>query len=251
MGTIKELLLPVSILTLACAIAWLGFALFRAADTLPDLTRSIDSANETLAPALEQVPAILEDVDLALEEIAAVRESIPAILDEVEAVRESVPAVLAEMEAYREIIPETLDRAEGIAMQLDTAASKAGEGVASGIFTGILKAPVRIIGDITGSLLPAGKLRGKDREAVIARISGFVQNAEPGDTAVIFADNTDFSFPVKLVAEETEGDVRCRIIEITASEKRRRQSVTNARLCLDAEGTWSIADETTRRVGSS
>ncbi|MCU7842991.1 MAG: hypothetical protein KZQ93_04040 [Candidatus Thiodiazotropha sp. (ex Monitilora ramsayi)] len=103
-----NILLAMSIFSVAAAIIYFTRELVLFRGELPTILHQIESTSEKVDPILDEVAAIREQIPLIMDEMAAIRKEVPGILDEVENTRALVPGLLAESAQIRQLVPGTL-----------------------------------------------------------------------------------------------------------------------------------------------
>lgn len=223
-------------------------------EQVPPILEELEAIRATIPPILEETAAIRAAIPPILAESAAIREQIPSIMAEVddieaqipfiiaeiEAVRATIPDIIEQVEAVRLEIPQHLDQAERISENIETAGQKAGEGAVTGVFTGIVKAPMSIVTGIGGSLLPSSDLSEQDRIEIVKAVEDIVENGTKGESATW--KNPDSGVRGKVVIREhyEDADPPCMIIRITAYRSYKKLGEADARICRDADGAWAF-----------
>ena len=95
-----EILRIASLVTLALALAYFGYGLHRAVDTL--------------RPVAGEIASITAQIEATRQTLEPLIEATPVALDQVERVQERVPEILAELERYRVLVPEVLAEIEAV-----------------------------------------------------------------------------------------------------------------------------------------
>jgi len=119
---------------------------------LPAILVEVKEVREQIPAVLVEVKEIRQQVPLVLTEVKLYRQQIPLILDEVEEVRILVPDILTEVASMREAIPPMLVQGERMIREARTAGKEASEGAVTGVFTGIIKAPFKLVGGLGRSM---------------------------------------------------------------------------------------------------
>ena len=123
---VANILLAMSIFSLAVAIIYLTRELVLFRGELPTLLHQIESTSEKVDPILDEVVAIREQIPPVLDEVAALRKEIPGILNEVEHVRSLVPGLLAESAQIRQLVPGTLKTIDNASNAIQQASRQVG-----------------------------------------------------------------------------------------------------------------------------
>ena len=129
---------------------------------VPDLLLQVKETTAVLAAYEAQLPNIIAQLELANENIGVVTPTLPDMIESsnqmstaISETNESVkrltpliPQVLDEIAATRQALPGLLDRADNLVASAKDVGSQTTQGAVSGIFTGLLKAPVTILGTL-------------------------------------------------------------------------------------------------------
>ena len=115
---LASLLLPLSLFSIAAALAYFTYEMSAVSRQIPDILERIDSTSENIGPVLDEVGNILDLVPPILKEVEETRKLIPPILKEVEQTRKMIPPILSEVEQTRKQIPAVLKESEAIRGEL-------------------------------------------------------------------------------------------------------------------------------------
>ena len=193
------------------------------------------------APILEEAAAYREQIPSILEEIDDIEQRIPPIVAEVEAVRtKTIPDIIEQVEAIRAEIPQHLDKAEQISENIETAGQKAGEGAVTGVFTGIIKAPMSIVSGISGTVLPSSDLTEEDRLYIVKAVEELVDGGREGEVTSWKNPNSGVRGKVSITEIQESADPVCMIINMTAYRRYKKLGEANARICQDSDGAWEF-----------
>lgn len=281
-----------SLIVLAAAVAYFGYALIRTADKLVMAVQQAREISESVQPLIELAPRFLEESEklrgtatAVLEEVAATRALVPPILNEaaeiravmptvwaqlelirtesaavrreVAEVRGQLPAILSEMEAYRALIPTildeserirllvppTLDRIDAIVVKADKIAQTAGENVFTGMISGIFKAPLSLMGKVTGLLLPSGvQVSDADRRGLERDIQAFLSSAKVGDVGEYTSDQSALHWEYELLSDSENDGELCRTLGVNSYQNREQLQQTDIVICQDRDGHWLVQD---------
>ena len=106
-SSFKSILFSFSLLALACALTYFGYALIRVVDQIPGVLEHLDKTSKTVEPITAQIPDVLDTVN-------QVSASIPSVVEEAKAYRQLVPEILTEVKTIRETLPDVLSRVDAI-----------------------------------------------------------------------------------------------------------------------------------------
>jgi surface antigen len=267
----SRLFFSFSLVCLAGAIAYFSYALIQAVDELPELLDQVDEAAAFMGPVLqeaesitalipsiveevaqvrEQIPAILAEVGaLRLElpailaEVEKTRESIPPILAEVEQVRQAIPPVIAEVANVREQLPSTMDRAERLIAEASSAGKQASEGAVTGFFTGIVKAPFKMVSGASSSVFKtAGSMSQGDIKLLTDSALMRLNNAKVGSVERWGNQKSAVGGEITVVKEYSVAGRLCRVLSFTIVNKGKLQESNESAACLDENNEWVVSE---------
>ncbi|BES70096.1 hypothetical protein RE428_11140 [Marinobacter nanhaiticus D15-8W] len=213
-------------------------------ELLPSVLDEVRATRETVPAILTQTERMRVESQAIRKEIALTRDQIPPLLAELEAYRTLIPQILAESERIRQLVPPTLDRVESIVTQADEVASTAGENVFTGMISGIVKAPFKLIGSAASAIAPSGvNVSEADTEILEQRIETFLGTAEVGDIEAYVSRDGTLTWRYGLTAKTTEDSETCRELDLTTLRSRKQIKSTQLTICLNqAEGEWYLKD---------
>tara|TARA_B110000902_G_scaffold62661_1_gene74209 strand:+ start:9800 stop:10723 length:924 start_codon:yes stop_codon:yes gene_type:complete len=110
----KNYALPGSILGLAVAIAYLGYALLTFTLALPASLDKIENTAKSIALLEDEIAMIIEQVPNIIQEVEQVRTLVPDVLKESAMIRADTLLVQKEMQAYRLVLPSILDESASV-----------------------------------------------------------------------------------------------------------------------------------------
>lgn len=228
---------------------------------VPPVLEEIKKTRESIPPILneikqtrEQVPAILNEVSqtraqipAVLHEVEQTRKQIPAVLDEVAATREIVPDVLEEVEKTRQVLPPMLDQAEKIVADAGQIGKKASEDAVAGVFTGIVKAPFKIIGGIGKSLtktfgVEVEGITEEDRVMIAESSEVLLATGVEGESKVWSNPNSGNEGVVTFVEKRKIQGRDCTMLHYTAMVSSKKAIDRRMPVCLNAQGEWELAE---------
>ncbi|MEZ8093753.1 hypothetical protein ACED51_06650 [Photobacterium swingsii] len=224
---------------------------------IPEVLEHVDAINQSIPPILQRVDDITTQIPLILAQVDAVEKQIPPILAESKQLRQQVPAVLKRVDSTNKSIagvssqiPAILDESEAIradapvlladAQQLvndvETVGQQASEGFVSGVFTGILKAPLSILPDGT-PLFSRTSLSEKDEKMMNETVSELLATNQLGSKKTWFNSATQIGGEITLFASQQD-PAQCRVLKIELSKKRRQLESRATELCKNNQGKW-------------
>ncbi|MDO3720766.1 hypothetical protein QVZ43_03460 [Marinobacter sp. chi1] len=208
---------------------------------VPDVLDESAAIRQSLPAILEQTDLMRKEAAQIRAEAARIRAQIPDLVIESEAYRLLVPQILDESRRIRETIPPTLNRIEGIVLEADEIASSAGENVFTGMISGIFKAPVKLLGNVTDFLLPSNaKLSDSDEAELKNRMRGFVNTAEIGDMQTFVTEDPNISLQYELLSNRVIDGMDCRLVALRSRKGDELFKKTELQICRDTEGEWFL-----------
>ncbi|OAN13341.1 hypothetical protein A3K86_16955 [Photobacterium jeanii] len=208
----------------------------------PILTR-IDAINAQIPTVLAQVDAIEKQIPPILAESQQLRQQVPSILKQVDntnttikGVSRQIPTVLAESQAIRHDAPILLADAQRLVSDVETVGQQASEGFVSGVFTGILKAPLSILPDGT-PLFSRTSLSDKDEKLMKEAVVTLLDVDKVGSQQSWFNSSSQIGGEVTLFTSHDDPN-QCRVLKIELTKKRRQLESRATEVCKDAKGKW-------------
>ncbi len=235
-------------------------------DVIPSILEEVAATREVIPPILEQVEETRKIVPPILAEVEQTRKQIPDVLKsvdnvswavvqttkEMKALRPVIPEVIAqidattqEIEATRNSIPPTLDRLDLMIERARVAGREASEGAVTGIFTGILTAPFRLVGGM-GSMVAPGSEAAKyfserDYELMREAVRPLSQ-ATTGFTQSWQNPESDTRGNLTLVQIYKYEGTECRDIKNQAWKGADKIYDDVVTFCMNGDGTWQQRD---------
>lgn len=226
-------------------------------EQVPDVLAQVDAINQKIDPILQrvdditaQIPPILAQVDAVEKQIPPIlaeskqlRQQVPAVLKRVDSTNKSIagvsrqiPAILNESEAIRADAPVLLADAQQLVSDVETAGQQASEGFVSGVFTGILKAPLSILPDGT-PLFSRASLSDKDEKMMQETVVELLASNKLGSKKTWYNSSTQIGGEITLFASKSDPS-QCRTLKIELSKKRRQIESRATEVCKDSQGKW-------------
>lgn len=208
---------------------------------VPSVLGESEAIRKTLPPILQQADVWRQESAQVRAEIASVRALVPDLLAELEAYRAIVPTVLAESQNIRRTIPPTLDRVEKIVLDAKEIASTAGESAFTGVITGILKAPINLLGSAAQLLVPGDvKISDEDRARLESRLQTFLQTAEVGDSQEYTTSDGAITGRFEVISDSFAGGELCRTLGLKSFRKGKLLQEQDLQICRDENDRWSL-----------
>jgi len=154
---------------------------------IPGILKEVKQTRALITPILKEVRLNRELVPSILKEVKQTRKLVPSILKEVKQSRELVPPILKEIKQTRESIPGLLAGADEVVVKAAQIGKSASEDAVAGLFTGLIKAPFKIVGN-AGSMLfgssdpDANKLTDLDNKIIKAKLNKILTSGKAGET---------------------------------------------------------------------
>ncbi len=243
---------------------------------IPTVTRESQEIRQQVPLILDEVSAIRQQIPLVLTEVRETRDQIPRVLAESERIRKMVPSVLDEVKNTREVIPSILSRVDKVSEQvplvLDEVAKtreavppmlsqaeqivtdarglgqETSEGAVTGLITGALKAPFKVVGSIGKTLfgVSAGsrdQLQADDMGEIKQAMNEVLVAGRINQVAAWRNERTGSRGTVKLIGTTVVEERVCCILHfevVPAKGKRISRDVT---FCRDDDKGWSPIEE--------
>ncbi len=207
-----RILLILSILCLAAAIAYLG--------------HNLSKATEEVKQVRTQLPNMIENVT-----------------EEVEQVRLIVPDVLEESQALRDTVPPSMSRAEALMTRAEGLAQSAGEDAVAGLFTGIIKTPVSFLSSVSKKTQSVLGLGDKDVHAVQKAALDLLNSGEIKKSQNWENPSSGSKGTITLLDQTEVDGLRCHQLNIEIKKRLRNDTSHTLKACLNSEGSWYEREE--------
>lgn len=231
-------------------------------DLVPPILEEVRKTRKAIPPILKEVEQIRKQVPPILEEVAATRKQIPDIIKstdkasdavtkaalEVAATRKVIPDVLDEVEKTREAIPPMLDKADRIVANAGNIGKDASEDAVTGVFTGIIKAPFKLVGSIGKSItgaLGAGveALSGDDEKMITDFSNELLMSGIVGETHSWVNPENGNKNTVSLIETRTIDGQQCKIVHVEVHSSNNKHIDNNITACLNDESEWELIEK--------
>jgi ABC-type transporter Mla subunit MlaD len=242
-------------------------------EQIPEILAEVEEVRKLVPPILEEVAQTRNAIPPILNEVAASRQTIPPILKESEQLRNELPAVLKsvdnvswalvqtnkQLESYRPLAPEaineiqltreaidpTLDRLDRMIERARAAGREASEGAVTGVFTGILAAPFRIVGGISSSFSGLSQNEAKYfSESELAeygeKIGELLKTGKEGDTTKWTSNSSDARGEFTIKEVYSRDGRKCEIVLARAWKDGKRVVNKTYDLCLNDNNEWEL-----------
>jgi len=224
---------------------------------IPAILNQLDQTTQTLADYEGHVPSVVEQVASINTNVAQFTPHIPELLastrqmsktidDTNETMRQItplVPEVLEEVATTREELPGLLDRVDTLVANAKDIGSKTTQGAVSGIFTGILRAPVDLLGSLAS---PFTQQFDKSTTEVLKEEDYFQLNQAIERAWQLETDNQPVSWQTKndnrgnvtIVKRTSENCFVARISIQVKNKKKRKADTREIAMCRTKKGTF-------------
>lgn len=242
-------------------------------EQVPGILAEIEEVRKLVPPILEEVAQTRNAIPSILNEVAATRQTIPPILKEAEQIRNELPDVLKsvdnvswalvqtnkQLESYRPLAPEaireiqltreaidpTLDRMDRMIERARVAGREASEGAVTGVFTGILAAPFRIVGGLGTSITGLTKKEASyfsEEELSDYRKKGgeLLLTGKEGDTMKWQSQVSDARGEMTIRKVYTKDGRKCEIVDSKLWKDGKRVVNKKLDLCLEGQNVWEL-----------
>lgn len=210
---------------------------------IPGILEEVEAVRKTVPPVLTEWHATrTKTIPDVVREVEAVRNQLPAIVEESRQYRQqTIPDVLQESQQIRAAIPPTLTRTEGIVDKAQTIASSAGEDVVSGFFSGIVKAPVKLISGTMKQVLPKRYNLDDNEKHLLEKTMGeLLEKGDVGDTKNFISEDTDFFGRITLLSHDDSPEKTCSKFRINMQKNQKKLPDYSGEVCKQPDGLWSI-----------
>lgn len=213
--------------------------IYKIRDLISPVTSEITELRKQIPPVLEEVKQTRELVPPLLVEIKKTRELTPFILEEVKKTREAIPAILEEVKLTRELVPKMLVKGEKIVKEARLIGKETSEGAVTGIFSGIVKAPFKLIGGMFGSFnLDVDGITKKDTELALKAATAALTSEKIGEP--YSWSNPDSGNNGVITAKEKKviNNRDCRLLTFATTVIDNKPVKGNITACLNEDGEW-------------
>lgn len=256
--------------SLAAGLFYLAYQLAHVSHLIPSILDQVEQLGTKADPLVKEigklgelVPPILTEIEQTrklvpdiLKESQEYRKQLPAVLDtanqasaavseaasQIEATRPLVPKVLQEVQQTRKSIPAMLDRADQVVARAGQAGKEASQGAVTGVFTGIIAAPFKLLGGVGKTVLGTGgkhdPFTDKDYELVEKAIQATLEETAAGTSRQWNNADSGHHGKVTDTTPSASATGKCRTLETIAYHEEQMIAKGTAELCRDAKGVW-------------
>lgn len=246
---------------------------------VPDVLNEVEQVRVIVPDVLTQVEQVQALVPVIVSEVEAVRQSIPDITNEVAQVRQlmpdvlsrvddinqqvptisatvdrfssqladtnqQIPKILTEVEATRTSIPEVLSRTEAIVANLGQVGKTTGEEAVYGVFSGLFKAPLKVVGGIGKAITEpfenkAAWVKPQDRKNIEQLIEQLLGQDEL-ESFTQTHDKTKNTSTITLIKRTVINAKPCKVLQVDVKSPRGQQVDHQLTFCLTEKNTWRL-----------
>ena len=251
--------LALSIFCLSGALVYFTIELSRVTQQIPVVLNSVEVTSQNAQLMVEKISQVSGEIPPILAEVKQVREKIPSILEEVKQVRQQIPPLLEEVRNTRpvvtkaidevantrEAIPPMLVQAEKIVNDMQDIGQNTSEGAVTGVFTGILKAPFKIVGGIGEAIFGTNtkvikELTQKDESLMIEAINGLVTTDKIGKTRNWANPDSGNEGAITLKEKGIIDAQECLVLHFVIRIQGQVRANKEVTLCLNDESEWEV-----------
>ncbi len=229
---------------------------------VPDILQRVDTLESRIDPILERVDrslATLESTQAQIPQILSTADKAVATVDETrDTLAPLVPQTLEEIRLTREAVDPALDRVQIIVDDayvkaqdtIQGAGRQASEGAVTGFFTGILKLPFKLVGTIASPIVKtidpdvARLLDEKDLELMVEAGRESNEPDKLGKAISWKNPGSDMSGSITTLEKFSIEGRECTRARIVIVQRNRKLADEVDKFCLDDDGKWKLASET-------
>jgi surface antigen len=230
---------------------------------IPAILKEVRSTRELVPPIVkevgavrEQLPAVLAEVAAVRAEVAAVRVALPPLVqttaktvqeasDSVRLIDRQIPPILSEVRQTREALPGLLDRADKLVASASTVGRKATAGAVTGVFTGLIIAPFRLMGEAGKGLAGAMKLdpstgfTPEDERLATEATDAVIKTGQIGAQRNWQNPASENSGTVTLLDHQMRDHEPCFSVNQKVALSSGKTHTAELTFCQHADGTWA------------
>ena len=224
-------------------------------EQIPAILAEVEQIRQAIPPVIEELANVRGELPSLVAESQGYRQLIPTVLTEVKQVRGEIPSIVAESQGYRQliptvlaeagairaIIPPTMDRAEKLITEASNAGQQASEGAVTGFFTGIVKAPFKMISGASDSVFGQSvNLSDKQAADVKALSLDMLNEHKVGSEEPWGNKKSGFGGDLTVLKDFQREGRLCRLMGITILEDGKLLENRKVVLCLDKDREWVV-----------
>jgi len=212
-------------------------------ELIPKILQESAMLRKQVSPILKEVQATLEVIPSVVAATNKSSIAIAAASKEVAETRKFIPVILDEVKVTREAIPPLLAEAERITISAGNAGKKASEGAVTGFFTGLIKAPFKLVGGFGKSIYKGLGFEGagfteKDIQTHTKLAKELLNFGKPGDIRVVKNNENGSELTLSILKEtEFEGSP-CKELSSVVINNGKEVISVNFIACKNANNEW-------------
>jgi uncharacterized protein YoxC len=217
-------------------------------EQIPGIMEEVRHIRRQIPEITTDVDAIVAQIPPILEEVAAIRtETIPPLLAEVASIRtETIPPIIDRVEAIHEDMPGYFDRADRLVAEARVAGQQASEGAVSGLFTGIIKAPLSLVSGVGNALGRKIEATDEDRKLALRAAEIVLQSDIKGTSETFENPKTEFTGTITLRSvRKIKGTVH-KTLRLVTHKKGKKLAEVDVEVAVSVGGTWEPIKTTDR-----
>lgn len=212
---------------------------------IPSIVKEVGEIRTALPSVIEEVKLVRTAIPPIIEEVALVRKQIPSIVAELNAYQKVISDTLAEVEKTRTMIPPTLDRLDILVDNASVAGQKASEGAVTGIVSGAIKMPFKMIGNLGNKVFFGEHITKTETEDVIQLAKQLAETGKDGDSYQWKSKNKDIRITITITDTQKPSKTlaqkhyqKCRTLRVIAHNKNNKTPGQNIFTCKNKSGDW-------------
>ncbi|CAH0990931.1 hypothetical protein SIN8267_01032 [Sinobacterium norvegicum] len=210
---------------------------------IPEILTEIEKTRAVIPSILAETEQVRLTIPPILSEVAGVRKQIPSMINESAGYRALIPHILAEVEATREMVPVTLNKTEYLIAEARVAGQEASEGAVTGFFTGIIKAPFKMVSGASSKMMAISKnLNDEDVALLTGTVEDLINQGNIGQSKTWSNKKSGVSGTTTLARQYKKDGKQCRVITLTAAKANKQLENTERTICVDQTGEWKIIE---------
>lgn len=207
-------------------------------ELVPDILNEFSMARLQIPPVLAEVEAVRKTLPAIVQELEEYRALVPVLLDELQAYRKLAPELLAEVEAVRLLVPISFDRADILVASAQKAGQQASEGAVVGILSGIIKAPLTLVGGL-GKPFKSKELVDSDI-VYVKRAANVALQQGVGGISKWSNPESRHHGEVTVLSEARRGKTPCRRLKLKINLGKKNIETRETEVCEDDQGNWHL-----------
>jgi hypothetical protein len=254
----------------------LGYSIQRVALVTPEMMSFLNKNSYQLAPAIEEIGHIRKILPTVILEIQEIKKLVPTITNEMAKISAQIPGALSTVDTSADVIskatneissirknslPQILQESkkirESIPVYLNSAgrvisdahlvvkdASRLGENASSGVITGIVTSPFKLVSSMTSSIADVFKneeLSKKDIAIITETGLNVLNSNQVGYFQTWENSESSRHGMIKLISvDESE---KCSRVEMIINQKKKKIISRNYKLCKGMDDQWTIVKD--------